>query len=129
MIFHRFLITTLTLPVIALPQVGNSETEIHVEPRPGGAVADLRLPIHESIQPFLRGGAQVEEADLEVTSSESSSDEVVTGVVGAGISFFLNPQHEIRTSVEYQPVLSPVSGIRGSEGNDSKLRIGYHFNF
>jgi hypothetical protein len=129
MVFHRFLITVLTLPVIALPRVGISETDIHVESRPGGTVTDLRLPVNESVQPFLRGGAHIEEPDLEVTSSEASSDEVVTGVVGAGISFFLNPRHEIRTSYEYQPVLNIVSGDHNAEGNNSNIRIGYHFNF
>ena len=129
----RFLMLVAAFAALALPRLGMSETDVRVESRPGGAVADLPLTVHESIQPFLRGGVQVEELERDATPSgrprESSDAKVLKGVAGAGVSFFLSPRHEIRTSYEYQPQLGNVPGDHDAERSESKLGIGYHFNF
>ncbi len=125
----RFLMLIAAFAALALPRLGMSETDINVESRPGGAVVDLPLPVHESIQPFLRGGAVVEEPEPDVTRSgppqESDDEIVVKGVLGAGVSFILTPRQEIRTSYEYRPQLTDVPG----EDHDTHLGIGYHFAF
>jgi opacity protein-like surface antigen len=125
----RLLMLIAAFAALALPRIGISETNIQVEPRPGGAVADLRFPVHESIQPFLRGGAQVEVPERDVIPSdrpqESDDKTVLKGAVGAGISIFLTPEHEIRTAYEYRLQLSDVPG----EGNETHIGIGYHFSF
>ncbi|MBW2713629.1 MAG: hypothetical protein JRC77_07755 [Deltaproteobacteria bacterium] len=129
----RFLMLIAAFAALALPRLGMSETEVRVESRPSGVVADLPLTVHESIQPFLRGGAQVEELEPDLTPSgrprESSDETILKGVVGAGVSFYLSPRHEIRTSYEYQPQLGDVPGDRDSERSESHIGIGYHFNF
>ncbi len=129
----RFLMLIAAFAALALPRMGMSETDVRVESRPGGAVADLPLTVHESIQPFLRGGAQAEELGPDLTPSgrprESSDETILKGVVGAGVSFYLSPKHEIRTSYEYQPQLGNIPGDHDAERSASKLGIGYHFNF
>ena len=125
----RLLMLIAAFAALALPRVGISETDIQVEPRPGGAVADLRFPVHESIQPFLRGGAQVEvpERDVMPSGQPQAIDDktILKGAVGAGISIFLTSEHEIRTTYEYRPQLSDVPG----EDNEAHIGIGYHFLF
>ncbi len=131
----RFLVTVLAtvLALLSIPRIGMGDATVHVASRSGGAVADLRLSLHESVQPFLRGGALVEEPEVSITLAgrpvQSFNDSVFKGVVGAGVSFFVTPQHEIRTSYEYRPQWGSIPGDLSSERNVPNLGIGYHFSF